>query len=344
MIGVAMKRDIQTTSATTHKIAIGFGIAAAAAAGVIVAAADLAFRFALDTTSRQAMDERLERLGIDIPADDTYPQTASDIADADWFDESRQPITLTSDDGLTLHGWLFDPDCAHPTDHLYAICCHGYTGEPAEMARYAHHYAAMGFTVLTPAMRAHELSEGRYIGMGWLEYHDLMRWIGLVVDGDPEARILLHGNSMGGAAVMMAAGDPSLPRNVIAAIEDSGYASAWDQFLSSAKTLYHLPKWLARPFIGCMSLFCRYRAGYRFRDASCVRALRHTTIPMLFIHGGADDFVSPVSLDRNYAACSSIDRQRMLVPGAGHTQAASVDPERYWRKIEHFVHRVFHLE
>lgn len=337
-----MTRDIQTTS-TMRKVLIGSGVATAIAGGVVVAAADLAFRFALDAGSRRTMRERLERLGVELPADEDCPQTPEDIADADWFDESRQPITTTSEDGLTLHGWLFDPDCAHPADHLYAVCCHGYTGEPAEMARYAHRYAAMGFTVLVPAMRAHELSEGRYIGLGWLERRDLMRWIAMITASDPEARILLHGNSMGGAAVMMAAGDPSLPRNVVAAIEDSGYCSAWEQFLGAARSAYHLPAWLATPFVACISLICRRRAGYGLRDASCLRQLRHTTIPMMFIHGGDDDFVSPTSLERNYEACSSIDRQRMLVPGAGHTRGAAVDPERYWRKVGNFVRRVFDL-
>ena len=40
------------------------------------------------------------------------------------------------------------------------------------------------------------------------------------------------------------------------------------------------------------------KAGYRFEDASCVKALRHATIPMMFIHGGADTFVNPKYLDR----------------------------------------------
>lgn len=37
----------------------------------------------------------------------------------------------------------------------------------------------------TPAARGHELSEGRYIGMGWLDRRDLMRWISLIVQADP---------------------------------------------------------------------------------------------------------------------------------------------------------------
>ncbi len=333
------------TLTTTNKVLIASGITAAALTGVVVTASSIAFDAAFNTATHRRFMEHLERIGINQPQDNSVHHDAVEEAEAeDWFVESRQPITTTSDDGLTLHGWLFDADRAQPREHLYAICCHGYTGEPAEMAKYAHRYAAMGFTVLVPAMRAHELSEGRYVGWGWLDHLDLLQWISVIIDSDPEARILLHGNSMGGAAVMLAAGSPALPRNVIAAIEDSGYASGWDQIMTVARTNYHLPTWLAYLVVNCISLICRHRAGYSLRDTSCVNALRHATIPMLFIHGGNDTIVSPTSLDRNFDACASIDRQKLLIPGAPHVSAASTAPTRYWRRVTNFVTRIFDLD
>ena len=56
-----------------------------------------------------------------------------------------------------------------------------------------------------------------------------------------------------------------------------------------------------------------------------MKALRHATIPMMFIHGGADTFVNPKYLDINYNACASIDREKLLIPGADHTMSASTD-------------------
>lgn len=74
---------------------------------------------------------------------------------------------------------------------------HGYTGVPEETAKWAHRYARMGFTVLVPSQRAQDLSEGRYVGMGWLERNDLLNWIDLIASSDADARILLYGGSMG---------------------------------------------------------------------------------------------------------------------------------------------------
>ena len=332
-----MKRD---NSGVVRNICIATGAATTLFAAGLALSADRLFRFALDTNKPKSIFHRASPQDADK---ERLLNTGEAREAGAWFSEAKQPVSITSFDGLNLHGWLFDPDCVNPLPHLYAICCHGYTGEPAEMAKWAHRFAKLGFTVLVPAQRAHELSEGRYVGMGWLERNDLLAWIHLIVESDPDARILLHGNSMGAATVMMAAGDPRLPRNVVSAIEDSGYASVRMQFIDSARSMFHLPKLLAAMCVDAAGLVCKYRAGFDFSDASCVEQLKHTTIPMLFIHGAADTFVSPRFLDMNYGACSSLDREKLLVPDADHVMSSAVAPDVYWSKVEGFVKRTFRI-
>ena len=238
---------------------------------------------------------------------------------------------------------LFDPDCTAPKPHLYAICMHGYTGVPEETAKWAHRYARMGFTVLVPSQRAQDLSEGRYVGMGWLERNDLLNWIDLIASSDADARILLYGGSMGAATVMMTTGDPRLPRNVVSAIVDSGYTSARMVFIDSLRHSSRLPKPLAAVCVDAAGLFCKHYAGYDFSEATCLQSLRHTVIPMLFIHGEQDDIVSSRFLKINYEACSSIDREKLMVPDARHMEASVVDPELYWNTVNAFIKRAFEL-
>lgn len=332
-----MKRD---NSGVVRNICIATGATTTLFAAGLALSADRLFRFALDTNNPKSIFHRASPQDADK---ERLLNTGEAREAGAWFSEAKQPVSITSFDGLNLHGWLFDPDCVNPLPHLYAICCHGYTGKPAEMAKWAHRFAKLGFTVLVPAQRAHELSEGRYVGMGWLERNDLLAWIHLIVESDPDARILLHGNSMGATTVMMAAGDPRLPRNVVSAIEDSGYASVRMQFIDSARSMFHLPKLLAAMCVDAAGLVCKYRAGFDFSDASCVEQLKHTTIPMLFIHGAADTFVSPRFLDMNYGACSSLDREKLLVPDADHVMSSAVAPDVYWSKVEGFVKRTFRI-
>lgn len=148
---------------------------------------------------------------------------------------------------------------------------------------------------------------------------------------------------MGATTVMMTTGTPELPRNVIAAIAESGYTSARMEFIDSARGMFHMPKLLASACVDAAGLICKRRAGYDFTEASCIPSLRHTVIPMLFIHGGKDRMVSPRFLDMNYNACSSIDRERLLIPDADHMESSAVDPKRYWDTVYGFIRRSFKI-
>ena len=206
-------------SALIRNIQLATGVTTVAATGLLAASAHMLFRFAIDTQWKHSIFHQAL-----IAPDREGKMNQGEAKEAEqWFSETKQPVSITSRDGLKLHGWLFDPDCIDPTPHIYAICVHGYTGAPEEQAKWAHRYARMGFTVLAPSQRAQDLSEGRYVGMGWLERNDLLDWIRLIVDSDDQARILLFGGSMGATTVMMTTGTPELPRNVIAAIAESGY-------------------------------------------------------------------------------------------------------------------------
>ena len=281
------------------------------------------FTYALDPTAQGTMLN---------PADSGQPQEPS--AEQQWFDASCEDRWLTSYDGLTLHG-CYIPQVQD--SHLYAVVCHGYGSEPRGMADYAARFYDMGFSILAPAARGHEQSQGDYVGMGWHERHDIVDWINTLVEQDPEAQILLFGVSMGGATVMMVSGE-ELPGNVKCIIEDCGYTSVWDEFKLQLKEVFGLPSF---PLLNAASLVCQIRAGYSFEEASSVEQLKKATLPMLFIHGEEDDFVPYSMLQPVYDACASQEKELLSVPGAGHAESASTDPELYWGTITAFLEKHF---
>ena len=154
-----------------------------------------------------------------------------------WLREAEaERVEVVSDDGLTLVGEMYRRDGSHK----WLLGFHGYTSSRAGFRDIAAFYAARGFNVLLPDLRAHGESEGKYIGMGWLDRKDALKWIDLIVETDPEAEIVLHGVSMGGATVMMTAGE-ALPDNVKGIVEDCGYTSVWDIFADELDYLFGLP-------------------------------------------------------------------------------------------------------
>lgn len=180
--------------------------------------------------------------------------------------------------------------------------------------------------------------------MGWLERNDLLNWIDLIVSSDPDARILLYGGSMGAATVMMTTGRPAPAAQC--GVRDCRYAATRLHVWCSSTTFgirRICQKPLAAVCVDAAGLFCKHYAGYDFSEATCLQSLRHTVIPMLFIHGEQDDIVSSRFLKINYEACSSIDREKLMVPDARHMEASVVDPELYWNTVNAFIKRAFEL-
>lgn len=285
--------------------------------GALLFAGNYLFRFALDPRAG-GMISSYEEGSLTLEGDSA------------WFAENSQDRWLTSRDGLELHA-LYLP---REDSHKYAVICHGYGSVPQFGGRFAAKFYEMGYSVLAPAARAHELSGGRYASMGWLERRDIVDWVNTLVEQDPEAEVVLFGVSMGGATVMMTAGEADLSPNVKCVIEDCGYSSVWDEFAGQLKELFGLPTF---PVLDAASLVTQVRAGFGFKEASAVEQLKKTSLPMLFIHGEDDTFVPYAMLDVVYNACASPDKEKLSVPGAAHGEASWEAPELYWATVEAFL-------
>ena len=284
-----------TQSAHPHRrLKIAGVVALALVVTLLGFAGNFLFDFALNPqaphTMKMMQDSKNDKEGEHPDAEDTEARA--------WFKENRKSSSLTADDGTELAAWYF---AAPESTHDYAVCLHGYTDEPIGMARYVKRFHDRGMNVLAPAARAHERSGGDYIGMGWPERLDVVAWIGRIVQADPEARILVFGESMGAATAMNVAGE-SLPANVKCIIEDCGYTSVWDEFSLQLKDVFGLPSF---PLLDVANLVCNVRAGYDFHKASSVEQLKHATVPMLFIHGDQDTFVPYSMLDQTTRRASA---------------------------------------
>ena len=264
--------------------------------------------------------------------DEAYAEEA-----AAWFDAEKRSVSHVADDGTELLGWELSgvEDGAYADGHTWAVVCHGYIGRPADLAKYAYHFARLGMDVLMPAARGHERNvDAGLIQMGWGDARDLVGWVADIVEQDPDARILLFGTSMGGAEVMMASGMDGLAENVRLIVEDCGYTSVWDEFSLQLDNVFGLPSF---PILNAADLVCQLRAGYAFETASAVGSLSQASVPMLFIHGDADEFVPFSMLDECYEACASAVKEKLVVEGAGHGLSASTDPELYWETVDAFI-------
>ncbi len=244
-----------------------------------------------------------------------------------WYDEQGEEIYIKPA-SLRLHGKLFKNDSSN-----YALVCHGYTSKSKHMAGFVNKFYSLGYNVLAVDARAHGDSEGTKIGMGWPERMDVIEWIKLILSWDSDAKIILHGVSMGAATVLMASGE-ALPENVKVIIADCGYTSEWDEFRREADVL-HIP-WF--PVLNVTSGLSKLYDGYNFKQASAIEQVKKSRIPTLFIHGTEDELVPYDMLGKLYYA-ASCEKKCLTVNGAGHALSSSVEPKLYWNTVESFIEK-----
>ncbi len=267
------------------------------------------------------------------PYQETIDRNSERLRDAKrMLSETAKPMkaTITSYDDLKLRGWYYQ----NRGSRRKAILIHGYSGNHSDMESLAYQYYSWGYSVLLPDNRAHGESEGKYIGMGWLDRKDILKWMDWLMSMDPDSEIVIHGVSMGAAAVMMTAGENH--PNLKAAIEDCGYTSVWDIFSDELKALFHLPSF---PVMNACSAVMKMKAGYSPKEASSIRQLKKTDVPMLFIHGSKDKFVAFRMLDINYDAKIKGYKEKIVFEGAKHAQSETLDPERYYSAVRSFLEK-----
>lgn len=232
-------------------------------------------------------------------------------------------------DDLKLHAYRF---ATNPEGHRWVILLHGYMSQGSDMFFFAGIFAQHGFNVLVPDLRGAGESEGEYIGMGWDDRLDVVGWIHEIVASDPEAKIVVHGISMGGATAMMTAGE-DLPGNVVAIVEDCGYTSVADEFAYELRNLYSLP---AFPVMPLADRATKARAGYSIYEASAVAQVKKASVPMLFIHGEKDTYVPTEMVYKVYQA-APVEKELLIVKKAPHASSSFVDPDLYFSKIFDFI-------
>ncbi len=261
---------------------------------------------------------------------DVYPDDPW-TAEKEWYQAVKHDVmTIESDDGLTLSS-LFIP-AAKETNRV-AIIAHGYSGSNKNMAPWSKLFHDLGFNLLIPDARGHGESDGDYIGFGWHERVDYLRWIDNMIERfGSESELILYGLSMGGATVMNVSGE-TLPSNVKAIIEDCGYSSVTKELAHQMKRMYKLPQF---PFIPLASFVTKMKAGYWFGEANPEKQVKNSQTPLFFIHGEEDHFV-PTHMVYDVYHAANCPKDLYVVPGAAHAYGYVTDKEEYRFRIKRFL-------
>ena len=238
----------------------------------------------------------------------------------------QEDVEITSHDGLTLRGKYYEKDPTLPIEILF----HGYKGNAErDLCGAVERAFSVNRNALIVNHRAAGPSDGHVISFGINERRDCLAWVDYAIKKfGKDVKLVITGISMGAATVMMASGE-DLPDNVISVLADCGYTSPKEIICKVVKDM-KLPVKLLYPFI---KLGARIFGRFDLEEASPIEAMKRCKVPIVFVHGDADDFVPHDMSERLYEACASEKKRFISVPGAGHGLAFPVDRESYVNQL-----------
>lgn len=292
-----------------------------------------------DLISNLLVDRRFampEKVGNIFSGAKMTEMRAAALKNREWLEDyGYERYSITADDGTKLMGYLLRPE---KPSKLFMFGSHGYRSEGRrEFSGISQYYLSRGFNVFLVDHRASGESDGKYIGFDYFESKDCIKWLNFLNDTFGEdISIVLHGISMGSATVMMMAGDENLPGNVRLIVADCGYTSAWDEFSYKLSTM-KVPEKPLLPIVNAINI---RKAGYDFRDTSAIESVKKAKVPMLFIHGGADEFVPTYMIYLLFDACASEMKDMMVVDGADHASSFIIGREQYEAKIDEMLEKI----
>lgn len=246
--------------------------------------------------------------------------------------QKAKEYEMTAKDGKKLVSYLIPSKTG---SKVFVLCAHGYRGTKyGDFGAQAQFYHSLGYNVILVDQRASGKSEGDYIGFGYFESRDCLQWLRFYNDMfGSDIEFVVAGISMGGATVCMMSGSDELPENVKCIISDCAYTTADDEI---RYCFQHYLGISAEPFLSLVNCINLHTAKYTFTMADAISAVKKAKVPILFIHGGADDFVPTKMVYELYDVCPT-DKDLLIVEKAIHAQSFFEEPEKYQAKVKEFL-------
>ena len=182
-------------------------------------------------------------------------------------------------------------------------------------------FMVRGLEVVAYDSRAQGESTGDVCTYGYWERRDLAK----VLDAVDAHTVVLLGTSLGAAVALQEAAEDRRVIGVVAA-----------EVFSDLRTVAQerAPRLLTAGMIRRAFSIAESRGAFRVDDASPVAAARRITVPVLLIHGAADNETAPAHSQRVLAALAG-PKELLMVNGAGHNE--SLRPAATWNRIDSWI-------
>ncbi len=253
-----------------------------------------------------------------LPDAEGGPATPADVG------LEYETVRFTTDDGVTLSGWLIP---AGRDTRTVVVVMHGFSGHRLPELAAVVPWLAERHQVLQFDFRGHGESDPGVVTMGAYERRDVAAAVAFL-QGRGLGPIALLGISMGAAIAIVSA--PGLP--VAAVVADAAFAEMHHPIANRMREVgYPMAGLGSRAIVAAASVRARSWLADPLRSVA-----RIAPRALLLIAPKADRLISWRQSLRLFEAAGE-PKELYVVEGAGHAEAYAADPETYRRRVLEFL-------
>ncbi len=238
-------------------------------------------------------------------------------------------VEIRAADGAPLRAWFIEPKAGNGA---VVLTLHGVADTRNGTLAHGAMLLGCGYSVLAPDSRAHGASGGAIVTFGIRERDDVRRWVEWLRTSARPSAIYGLGISLG-AAILLQSMDGGEPFRAVVA--ESPFATFEDIAYDRVRQLTGLGAFGWRGAAALIAepamLYARARYGLELRSVSPLEAVRRARVPVLLIHGTADDNVYPYH-SRLLRAANPEYAELWEAPGSHHVRVLRDYPEEYKRR------------
>lgn len=242
----------------------------------------------------------------------------------------KEEVFIISPYGYKIHGLFFH----NRNSKKAVILCHGITWSLYGSVKYVQMFFNKGFSVFIYDHRNHGLSGGKDTSFGYFEKFDLKACTDWVLNRlGQDAVIGLFGESMGASTALQ---NVAIDPRIRFCISDCGYSDITTLFK------YHLVKDYKikhLPLVEIASLITKLRDGWCFKDVSPIQSISNIDTPILFTHGGNDDFV-PTWMSEEMHRIKKGIKDIYIAADAAHVETYIKNIEEYEKRVSKFLNEI----
>lgn len=253
------------------------------------------------------------------------------------FDEFKknyvgEDFYLKASDGVTFPATLYKAEESDST----VVLVHGAGGDRFSIVPVAKLYLENGWNVLIYDQRGCGDNSDDKVSFGYFEAKDVEAVVDYAVNNLKSEKVVVHGQSMGGATAGLYAVTKHAKENVYAIIMDSPVHSMEYMFRGVFSQMEGAEDIPTDYVVTCGDWYMKMFCGMSFADAETVERMKENQVKTMVILSERDNLCLPDEVSRLYNNIAATDKKLISVDSE-HIKGAIDDPEGYISQVMEFI-------